>query len=513
MSVDTHSHAGPRLRVDARHLARLKRHRLVREAKRAAPRTLYSVYYDTPRLELWRAGVAMRLRREGARWTQAIAASNGRGWTEVEIASPVPDFSAITEPAQAAHFAHRGLRARLKPVVVTEFSRGSSELTLGSGAVVRLTIDRGSIKGGDAGESVCELELECKTGPAWHAFQVALELLQAVPLQIEDRSKAGRGFALYAGAVPPPRKAALSAVAPEMSVNDAFKLLVESCLAQFVANQQGMLQAGDPEYLHQMRVALRRLRSVFSTFAVLVPRSLLAEPVARTRSLAAALGRARDWDVFAAETLPPVAAHYPDHPGIAAVSRAAVRKRNTARSAARRAVASARGQGLLLSLRGWLSAETWLTAAEVTPALRAELMSPVSPFAQKVLARAHRRVLKRGRNFGRLGPAELHRLRVAAKKLRYAAEFFAPLYDEREARDYRAALAGLQDGLGAYNDAVTLARLAAAASGGVSPDAHEARGIMLGWSAGLRDAGTRHLKRLWREFRGARPFWERADPK
>jgi CHAD domain-containing protein len=236
---------------------------------------------------------------------------------------------------------------------------------------------------------------------------------------------------------------------------------------------------------------------------------LLTEPIARTRWLAAVLGRARDWDVFAAETLPPVAAHYPDHPGIAALSRAATRKRSTARNVARRAVASARGQGLLLSLRGWLSAETWLTAAEVTPALRADLMGPVPPFARTVLAKAHRRVLKRGRNFSRLEPAELHRLRVAAKKLRYAAEFFAALYDERDAQDYRAALARLQEGLGAYNDAVTLARLAAAATHGAShSSADEARGIMLGWSAGLQDAGTRHLKRIWHDYRNARPFWE-----
>ncbi len=481
----------------------------MRGAKRGATRTLYSVYYDTPKLELRRAGMAMRLRREGSRWTQAIAAANGQGWTEVEISSPVPDFGAIIEPAQAAHFADRGMRSRLKPIVVAEFSRNCCELTLGPDAVVGLTFDRGSVKGGDAREPVCEIELESTTGPAWHAYQVALELLEAVPLQMEDRSKAERGFALHAGIAPLPQKASPSNLAPEMSINAAFKLLVESCLAQFVANQSGMLYAGDPEYLHQMRVALRRLRSVFSTFSALFPGSLLTEPVARTRSLAAVLGHARDWDVFAAETLPPVAAHYPDHPGIAALSRAAARKRSTARSAARRAVASARGLGLLLSLRGWLSAETWLTAAEVTPALRAELMGPVSPFARTVLAKAHRRVLRRGRNFSRLGPAELHRLRVAAKKLRYAAEFFAALYDGHDARHYRAALAQLQDGLGAYNDAVTLARLAAAAShGGTHPSAHEACGIMLGWSAGLQDAGTRHLKRIWHEFRNAQPFWE-----
>jgi CHAD domain-containing protein len=388
-------------------------------------------------------------------------------------------------------------------MAVEEFTRASCKLTLATAVVIEASIDCGSIKGGDTTEPVCELTLESKTGPAWRIYQAALELLAAERLRIEDRSRAERGFALHRGAPCPPQKAVASQLMPEMSINDAFKLLVQSCLAQFVANQSGMLDSGDPEYLHQMRVALRRLRSVFSTFARLFPDSLLAEPVGETQWLAGALGRARDWDVFVIETLPPLAAHHSSHPGIADVSRAAARMRASARRSARRAVTSARGQGLLLALRGWLSAETWLTAMEGTPALRAELARPIAGFAQSVLAHAHRRVLKRGRHFSRLEPVQLHRLRVAAKKLRYAAEFFAPLYHERHARDYRAVLTHLQDGLGAYNDAVVLTRLAAAASGGArGASAYEARGIMLGWSGAMQEAGTRHLKRVWQEFRG-----------
>jgi CHAD domain-containing protein len=118
-------------------------------------------------------------------------------------------------------------------------------------------------------------------------------------------------------------------------------------------------------------------------------------------------------------------------------------------------------------------------------------------------------VRKRGRNFENLAPADLHRLRVAAKRLRYATEFFAPFFDQKAAREYRAALARLQDALGSYNDAVKMTVLAERASRrlkGVT--ATEARGIILGWSAGMQDAGIRYLQRVWKDFRTTELFWK-----
>jgi CHAD domain-containing protein len=256
-----------------------------------------------------------------------------------------------------------------------------------------------------------------------------------------------------------------------------------------------------------MRVALRRLRSVFSTFAPLFPSSVLAPPVAETRWLGRLLGAARDWDVFATETLPPLIARYAGHAGLDALARATARKRAAANRRARLAVASVRGQGLLLALGAWTSAETWLEALDSDQ--RADLARPADEFARQTLDAAFKRVRKRGRNFAKLAPHDLHRLRISAKKLRYATEFFTPLFDEKEAGDYRAALARLQDALGSYNDAVKMATFAERASDGLTSAAvKEARGILLGWGAGMEDAGTRYLKWVWNDFRATRPFWK-----
>jgi inorganic triphosphatase YgiF len=502
-----------KLQIDPQNVARLARHDLFKRATKRVTRKLYSVYYDTPALDLWRSGMTLRLRRSGSHWVQTVkgggdvtAGLHRREEFETAIASPIPDFDALRASAAATYFASPELRANLRPVIVTEFTRTQCVLAPADGVAIEFSIDRGHIKSGDATVPVCEVELEIKEGPAWRAYQVAMQLLDVAPLRIENRSKAARGIELHLDTQPAPVRMPALGVFPAMSANDVFKTLIVNCLAHYTGNQRGMLEEDNPEYLHQMRVALRRLRSVFSTFAPLFPPAVLAPPVAETRWLGGALGEARDWDVFAIEALPPVMARYAHHPGLEALARTTARLRAGANHRARRAVVSTRGQGLLLALGAWTSAETWLEALDDTQ--HGRLQQPAIDYAREVLSATQKRVRKRGRNFAELAPADLHRLRVAAKRLRYATEFFSPLFDAGAAREYRAVLARLQDALGSYNDAVKMTQLAERASrDATDASANEARGIVLGWSAGMQDAGTRYLKRAWKDFQRADAFW------
>lgn len=503
-----------KLLVASRDVARLRRHPLFQQAKHVPARKLYSVYYDTPDLELWRAGLTLRLRRRSGHWVQTIKGGGGvaaglhrRMEIEAEVAGPLPDFSAIAEPDLAHRFKSARLRAQLKPVMVTEFTRNTYLASPLEQVSIEAAIDRGVIKCGDATEPLSEIELELRSGEPWRLYQLGLQLLPVVPLLVENRSKAERGIALHEDTRLRPTKAGQSPVTPEMSTQEAFAALLHACLAQFIANQPGLLADSDPEYLHQMRVALRRARSVYSTFASLFMEEALSPPIAETHWLACKLGRARDWDVFNTETLPLVAAHYADHTGISALTREAERRRLAANRVARRAVRSPRGQGLLLSLGGWLAAETWRSSM-TTEQLDA-LDRPVGEFANAVLETALARVLKRGRHFAQRSPEQLHRLRIAAKKLRYATEFFGPLYDGKKLRDFRAALSALQDGLGRLNDAQTVTTLAAQVSAGLQgPDAAEALGIMFGWSAATQDLVARRLHGVWKTLRACAPFWK-----
>jgi CHAD domain-containing protein len=131
-------------------------------------------------------------------------------------------------------------------------------------------------------------------------------------------------------------------------------------------------------------------------------------------------------------------------------------------------------------------------------------------FAGGVLARRHKKVLKRGRGHADLRADELHRLRIEIKKLRYAAEFLAALYDEKGVREYTDALAGLQGLLGNLNDAATVQRLCDELREGLQESAEiEAVGVVRGWATGAAQAHMAELPAAWNRLRECEPFWER----
>jgi len=126
-------------------------------------------------------------------------------------------------------------------------------------------------------------------------------------------------------------------------------------------------------------------------------------------------------------------------------------------------------------------------------------------FARAVLRRRHRRLVRRAAACATGGPQERHALRIAAKKLRYAAEFFAPLFPGRHARAYAAALAGLQDVLGRGNDAATAARLAAELGAGGEPVDRALDAWLATTTAGVEP----ELARAWKRFTRAMRFWRK----
>src|SRR5262245_64848942 len=131
---------------------------------------------------------------------------------------------------------------------------------------IELTVDKGKVEVGRQSAPLCELELGLKRGESAELFKLARVLAEEVPVQLAVKSKAERGYALIAGELPQPVKAAPIALTPNCSRQVAFQVIARACLRQLVANQPATLR-GEPEGLHQMRVALRRLRAAISLFA------------------------------------------------------------------------------------------------------------------------------------------------------------------------------------------------------------------------------------------------------
>ena len=140
--------------------------------------------------------------------------------------------------------------------------------------------------------------------------------------------------------------------------------------------------------------------------------------------------------------------------------------------------------------------------------LRGSLL-PANLHAGRVLSDQHARVLKRGRHFNSLTAEDLHRVRLAAKRLRYLADFLLPLYGDRKSvRRFSRKLADLQEELGSYNDAAITEALLEGLSAN-SPDSGNAAAAIAGWQAHASVGIESHLRNAWRDFTKTKAPWSR----
>jgi triphosphatase len=426
------------------------------EALAAAPllqgereiRDLVSTYFDTPGHDLARAGYALRIRRQGERRIQTVKASGSaaaglfvRPEWERDVEGDAPQLDAASSPLSQVMPAE--VLDRIAPLFTTEIRRTTRIVTVGE-ASVETALDEGVVRAGARSAPLCELELELKAGDPRALFDVARRLDEEVPLRLGVRSKSERGYALAAGEQPPVFKAEPIALDREGDARDAFAAIAQACIRQFRLNEALLLETGAAEPLHQARVGLRRLRSAFSLFKPLLEgddRAVLLR--AELKWLAAELGEIRNLDVLVKR-----------FDGEVKAQLVAIREQGWAH--VRVSLASARTRLLMIDLVEWLALGDW----RLDPADRKLARRPVEEVAADILD-AHRKKIKRkGKKLAKLDDEARHEVRIEAKKLRYATEFFAGLYvgrkkGRRRHKAFLAALEDLQDQLGDLNDRVT----------------------------------------------------------
>ncbi len=502
-----------KLRIAPDAAATLARHPLLRPLKRSRTRSsrLVSTYYDTVDGDLAKAGIALRLRRDGRRWLQTVkgrADGSAGGLT----ARPEFEWPVAGEALDPLRFAATPFRRALGkaekrglvPRFTTDVKRTVVPLTFADSTMALLCIDDGEVRTSDGGPvlraPIHEIEMEIEAGDTRRLYELAQALAVDVPLALEPESKAARGYALREARATEPLRARDADLPGKSSAGDALAAIMRSCLAQIEGNAQGVADAEDPEWIHQMRIGVRRLRACLS----LARRGIAVERVeplrVELRWLAQALGPARDLDVFVTSTLPAfreaVARGVTGkalEPALAKLATRASSRRRDARAQARTAVRSTRFVRLVLA--------TAALAAYGTQDKR--MASEARDFARPLLKRRHHALVALGADLAHAAPEARHAARLAAKKLRYAAEFFATLYSKKKARAYRKALAALQEELGAWNDAAVAAHLAGEVTGAQSP----AAAAFEGWAAARGASRSEALTQAWQRFAKARPFW------
>jgi len=266
----------------------------------------------------------------------------------------------------------------------------------------------------------------------------------------------------------------------------------------------------DIEGVHQVRVAFRRMRSALSLFRDAVPREATDAWNEEMRWIAGELGTARDLDVFIDEALGPAAAALP-LPGAERLCELAEQRR--AQIYHERVVPmldSERFQRFCEGFTQWLDDRSW-EQATLKKKQAKRLHAGIVGYSRSLLDKQERRVLSAGTHVDRNDAAEMHRLRIECKKLRYAAEFFRPLFDGMDV--FIGHMKGLQDLLGVMNDvAVTRGLLDDLLGGSREHDVLVYAGGMIGW----RSCESRHLlerfDEYWEEFVEAKhPWWKKQS--
>jgi len=502
---------------------------------------LQARYFDTADQALAAEGIVLRLRKEGRRWVQTVKATGDNALHRLEhnvdLGAAAAGGAAPAIDPQRHHGTPVGerlakaLSASGAPLVErqsTDIVRLTRDVrTTGDGAaVVELALDVGKVIAHagtpDERESpVCELELELKRGGVRGLVALARRWSQQHGLWFSTVSKAERGARLLAKLdVVPAVKAETPRFADQkekLGGRAIQQAVVASCLAQMLPNASEIAAGStDEEQIHQLRIGIRRLRTALRELAGLdahtdlfngaeweppLVEAFRALGALRDREQVVKLAQPQLRDVGAPEFDPlagdDAAAEMPS-PG--EVVRAPV------------------FQSVLVSLIGFTAAIDADAAPQGEAGGVGQPASTPAPLdagaarrhLRKRLQRLHEQAVRDGRRFESLATEDQHRTRKRLKRLRYLAEFVAPLFadakDEKKpaAERYLKRLRPAQDALGEFNDeAVALALYREAT-------ARDARAwFAVGWFSARHAAGAKACRKALGRIGKAPRFWKK----
>ena len=454
------------------------------------------VWHDSADQALSKGGLS--LSQSQGRWRlEALHPKPSDGWSPAtpalllaEAAAPALLPADLPDGAPLAPFAAFAGHRRDFPLIV-------------DGSPAKLSLLAGELRGVVDQLAVHRLLL---AGPPQAMAKLAAKLGEQIPLGVPRASLGAEARALATGAEAAPRPRGGPEVPAGSSVGEALSVIIAQ-LAEaihFWAPQLGTADTEEP--VHQMRVALRRLRSALSIFrrAIRDDPAWLDGLATDLKSLAATLGTARDWDVFIAGLGAELAEACPGDKRLTQMLATAARKRDAAYASLRSFMHSHEWQRLGLAIALLPTLRPW--DGQGSPEQAARLAAPAETYAAGALGRALKHLLDFGESLEGIHAEQLHDIRKQAKRLRYTIEFFAPLFAEKQVRRYLSRLEDLQEDFGTFNDAAVAATLAA--SLGTGTDRAFAAGAVQGYAAAAQIRATRQVTRGWNRFYRATPFWD-----
>src|SRR3569832_418632 len=236
----------------------------VHARNKGARKHLKSSYFDVPKRTLRRNGLSLRVRQNGKRYVQTVKtefanAPLRRGEWEASVSSMAPDL-ALAMPFIPPALRSDLERYPLEEIFTADIHRHVRVVDLPTGTI-EVAFDQGVLKAGDRSLPVSELALELKAGSTSAIYDLALQLTELGPLRPSLRSKSARGFDLAADEPPAAREPRKVRFDPSTSLVVVFVSILRACLHHLLESIPAAEDGRYPDGVHQLRVALRRLRS------------------------------------------------------------------------------------------------------------------------------------------------------------------------------------------------------------------------------------------------------------
>jgi inorganic triphosphatase YgiF len=518
---------------------------------------LQARYFDTADGRLAARGIVLRLRKEGPRWVQTAKAAGGgllaRHEHEVDLGKasagrpPAPDLrrhdgtplaallaDALAAPGDGGRPAPDGKASggapegpALAETYATDILRLARQDPLPGGGRAELALDRGNVQAGDGAAqrraTIRELEIELKAGPAAALVDMADGWARRHGLWLSTIAKSAHGERLVRALRGDEAPVAAVRARPPVfgrrpTGRQILQAAIEACLAQVLPNASEVAAgSADAEQIHQLRVGLRRLRTALRELGRLHigPAPLDADGDAALATAFRALGAQRDRSRLETDVQPGLQAAGGPPVEMATVGGAA------AAAPPGDAVRSPDFQAALRALIGFVVARDDGSEGEGdgvadAPPEDAGTQAGDEPTPDLGYGAARRRLRKRLRRlragvvhdaerFATLDTEAQHALRKRLKRLRYLAEFVAPLFDAERAGKFLRRIKPALDALGRQQDAATAIegyRRAAAA------DPRAWFGV--GWLCGLQPQRLQDCEHALRAVPEAPAFWKRG---
>ena len=387
-------------------------------------------YFDTTTLCLQKAKLAYRIRREGEQWIATIKdggmSSGGlherREWN-VAVPDAQPDISVFEDTDIGKKLIELVGCQQLEPILSTKFERRTMDIMMPDNSLIEVAADQGIIVAASKKAPILEVELELKSGKPAALLQLGAQLAREYPFIPEPDSKFYRGLKLAGLAAVQPPKAAKLQIDKNQQADEGLCTILVGLIAQFLVIQQVFLaEPTQPEHVHELRISLRRLRSLLEFYEPFVEHAQYKYHQAELRKLGQLLGELREIDVANAAWLQCHDIQATPLEGKINLGGILAKHRLLEAEKVSRALNAGFATPLLLELWAMLigNKDQQLIESHLT----------VGEYSVRRLSSWLKIVIKEGKSLDWTVIENVHKLRLQIKKIRYAAEVLEPVFYE-----------------------------------------------------------------------------------